>query len=313
MAKTLKEFKKEFEHIKKELPAVVDEIQSNDNNLAQSRDMLNDNFEQLGPRIQELREAGTQGTKIEHFMGDKEIAIMIKELANRREDGKATALKNQAVIDKEMKPLMKRVEKLQADLTQEIKTRKAKKSSEKLGLNQSWKEMEPLLVEVDKFTKSNPDYKWAHDYLGTFSPAQFDRLYTMMLDKELAKSNAVVLNSFQQMMQTQMLNLKNLQRKFMQARAAFAAVGAAAKDGKEAHAARNIQGLSTAKRDGAAALSTLTEIVEPYQKALSDAKIKDMVAHSQDKDKIEQGVESMTNMLKKAKELEEELSGRTFA
>jgi hypothetical protein len=313
MAKTLQELKKEFEAIKKEMPTLADKIQSNDNNLNQHRDMLNDNFEQLGPRIHELRDGGVQGTKIEAFMHDREIAVMIKELSNRRETAKATAKINQALVAKDLAALKKRISTLQETLAAEIKTRKGKASSAKLGLNQSWKEMEPLEAEVKKWVNSNADYEWAKNYNGTFGPDQFDRLYTLMLTKEMNKSKAVVLNTFQQMMQTQMLNVKNLQRKFTEARSLYNEIDAAAKTGKQAHASRNIQTLSSAKRDASTALDKLKEIVDPYNQAMNDAKIKDLVDHSADKGKIQQGVSGMLTMLQKAQEMEGELRARTFA
>ncbi len=314
MAKTLQEFKKEFETLKKIMPPLVDKVESNENNLNQFRELLVDGFKQLGVEIHRLRDAGTPGTKIENFMHDREVAVMVKELQGIRDRAKKAATETKNIHDNDFKPIKKRMATLQENLADEIAARKKKFSSQKLGVNQSVKEMEPLAAEISKFVKGgNKDFEFVVNFMGSYPPDQFERLYNELLAEELTKSKAVSLNAFQQMMQQQMLNVKNLQKNFMKTKSAYQAVTKAVAEGKAAHIARNPLSLGAAKRDGAEAFKALNELVEPYEKAVNDAKIKDLLAHSQDKSSIEKGVGGMREMLSKAKQAMEELEGRVLA
>ncbi len=314
MAKTLQEFKKEFEAVKKEVASNVDEMESLEHNLDQHRELLVEGFKALGIRIHELRDAGTVGTKIEDFQADKEVAVMVKELANRREMAKKDALRGQEIHTKAYKPILARMKALQDGLTAEIADRKKKFSSKTLGINQSVKEMEPLLAEVTKYVKGgNKDYEAIVNYGGGYPPAQFERLYDKLLDEELKKSKAVALSDQQQMLMKQALNVKNMQSSFNKAKLQYAEVVKQAKLAKDAHQARNVQGLSDAKKASDAAMTAIETLVEPYEKAMKDSKIVDIVQHSPEKGAIEKGVAALFEVKSRAKEQVEEIQARRFA
>ncbi len=294
MAKTLIAFKKEFEDLKKLAASDADEMESLDHNLDQHREIMREGFKALGVRIHELRDAGMAGTKIEDFMGDKEAATMVRELITRRDTAKKDGLTAQTVQNTKFKPLLERMEALIDGLNREIADRKKKFSSKTLGINQSVKEMEPLLAEVTKYTRGgNADYAFIHAYNGSIPPSQFDRLYNSLLTEELNKSRAEALSAQEQMLLQQQLNDKVMKANNSRARAALVEVTKQAKAAQEAQKAHNAEALATAQKATAAANIKITAILTPYEKAEKDARLMDVLQHSPDGPGVLKGLASL--------------------
>jgi len=314
MAKTLAAFKKEFEDLKKLVASDADEMQSLDHNLDQHREIMGEGFKALGVRIHELRDTGMPGTRIEDFMRDQEAATMVRELTARRDTAKKDALHAQTVHNTKFKPLLARMNALIEGLNQEIADRKKKFSSKTLGINQSVKEMEPLLAEVTSYTRGgNADYSYIHDYNGGYPPAQFDRLYTTLLTEELNKSRAEALSAQEQMLLKQQLNDKVIKMNIAKARAALAEVTRQAKLGQDAQKTHNAQALATAQKATAAANIKITAVLTPYEKAEKDAKLMDVLRHSPDGQDVLKGLTSLKQMKTQAEQAVKATSGLRVA
>jgi hypothetical protein len=313
MAKTLALFKKEFEDLKKLASTSVEEIGSLDHNMNHYQQMLNEGFKEVGLRIHALRDAGTPGTKIEDFMGDREMAVMIKELSGYRDSGKQAALKAKAIRDTQFKAIRTRMQALQDGLTTEIADRKKKFASKTLGINQSVKEMDPLLAEVTTYAGRNPDYELIRHDPGSYTAAQFDRQYAGLLAEELSKSKAVALSDQQQMLLKQSLAVRTLELNLSKARAAYAEVAKQAKLAQTAQKARDIQGLARAKQAAAAGLAKTEAVIAPYEKVAKDAKLMDVLKHSPDGGAVLKNLAALHTVGVQAHSEAEEAEGRRLA
>jgi hypothetical protein len=309
MAKTLNEFKKEFEAIKKLAHESVETIEAADHNLDTHRDHLNEQFPALGLRIHALRDAGQVGTKIEDFMGDKELAVMVKELSNRRETAKKTALEAAHARTVGYKPVTQRLNALEKAITDEIAARGKKTTGTVLNLNQSVKEMTPLLNDVKAYRK-HADIQAIVNDAGSMAPAQFDRLYTLLLTKELNKSKDEAVKAEQLMLKKQKLNDKVMKGAFSKANAAYAELDKQAKLAKTAQLAKDITALAAAKKAGAAALVKIDLVVKPYKDLLKDPEIIKTLSNSPDKPGIDKNAKALFDLKDHAKNLLGEIESR---
>ena len=134
MAKTLNEFKKEFEAIKQLTTTSAAELQAIEHNRGTHKAYLKEHFPALGVRRHALRDTGTPGTTLPAFMGDKTVAPMVKELANRREALKKLAVEAGHLRTTAVLPVKARTKALETNLAAEMATRQKLASSKLLGL-----------------------------------------------------------------------------------------------------------------------------------------------------------------------------------
>jgi hypothetical protein len=309
MAKTLNEFKKEFEAIKKLTADSAPELQSLGNNLGTHRDYLREHFPALGLRIHALRDGGNPGTTIQEFMGDKEVALMVKELSNRRETAKKEAVKAGRLRTSAVRPVRTRTKALEKAVTDEIAARKKLTSSKALGLNQSVKEMEPLLAQIKAF-KQTADYEFIASVPKHEEPGQYDRQYASMLNEELTKSKDVAVKAEQLMLKKQKLADKNLKLAGIKAKAAALELNNQAKLAQAAHKAKDVPALAAAKKAGAAALTKLKAIVDPYQALMKDSEIIDSLSHSPEQPAIDKGTQALFHLLSEGESTLEDIQSR---
>ena len=109
MAKTLAEFRKTFDDIKKLAGPNVAKMTTTVNNLGKHREYMTEHFPALGVRIQALRKAGRGGDSIDAFMVDKEAYAMFKELIDRRETAKKTAKEAELISSSVFSPMVTKI------------------------------------------------------------------------------------------------------------------------------------------------------------------------------------------------------------
>jgi hypothetical protein len=310
MAKTLAEFKKEFTDLKTIVAKTGDEIGELEHNLEAFREHMLEGFNVLGARIAELRSQGQTGDKLDDYTGDGQVKSFVAELVRRREAAKVAATRADA-IHKQVRPaILKRIEDLHDAVTTEISAREKKFSSKALGLNQSVKEMKPLKDELDKYKAGNSDVTTIFNFKGTYSVAQFDRLYTSLLAEQLAKTAKQVRTLEKDSQVTQALNDKIMKRVNIRAKTLAVMVAKQAKLGQAAHKAKDVPALSAAKTEAAKALSQLKELVAPYEKLMKNSKVQARLAHSPDKPLIDASYKTMLETQAHAEEDNEMLRAR---
>jgi hypothetical protein len=311
MAKTLKEFQTEFAAIKKDTHEVVEAYDEIENNIGAILEQMTEAFKVLGARIGELRTQGQAGTDLAAYMADREVAGFVQELQRRRDTGKKTAAAGVALYNTKIKGLRKRLRTLQQAIEGEIAARQKKNTSKTLGLNQSVKEMGPLL-DVKAYFRNN-EFLQVANYPEPIPAKQFDNVYEDLLTEQLNKSAKQVKKDEKLEAAKQKLNdkvLGNAERKV----AAF--VLALRKQNKLAGTAqklKDLNGLSRAKTIGGQAYQGLVAVVEPYEKIMASKSIKAMLAHSPDEPRIAASTKKLFDYKTKAKDDLEELNARTLA
>lgn len=209
MAQTLAELRREFAALKIVVSEIADEGENLEHNLGQHRELLGEGFKALGLRIHELRDGGAQGTKLPDFMTDHEVVVMVKELNRQRQAAKKEAARARQLETHDYVTIRSRMAALRAALTAEVTTRTGKFSSKMLRINQSVQQMTALQGQVEDYARGgDPDYAFIADHIDSYAPDWYDRLYTDLLEEELAKSKVIALSAQQQMLAKRLLDLK---------------------------------------------------------------------------------------------------------
>jgi hypothetical protein len=240
MAQTLAEFRREFAALQKLVSAAGDQGENLENNLSRHREMLTEGFKALGLRIHELRDAGAQGTKLPDFMTDGEVVAMVKELNRHRQAAKQDTARAVQLEGSDYVAIKRRMAALRAGLTAEVNTRAGKFTSKTLRINQSVQAMTALRAEVETYAKGggNADFEFIVNHGDSYPPDWYDRLYTDLLDEELAKSKAAALSSEQQNLAKHLLDLKLMAATYNKAKAVFVAAEKQSKLAEQAAQAR---------------------------------------------------------------------------
>lgn len=308
MAKALAEFKKEFDDIKKIVPPTVTEIESLVNNLKKHNDDLREGVEMLGVQVQHLRHSGVAGTKIEDYMGQPGINASVRELQQRRDEAKQVAQKLNLLRAQKCKPTVARVKTLITGLTAEIAARKKAVSSKALGLNQSVKEMEPLLTLVTQYSKTDVNYKFLNAYQGANEPAHYDKVYKEAIQDELDKTRNEVLAVEGDKLFLQLFNDRVANTNLSKAQTALKELLRQGQLAQAAQKARDVPALAGAKKAGAAAMKTIETIAAPYQKGWKDKELAAMI--KKDSPKSAKSVESLLSLVHQAEGELDVIEGR---
>lgn len=313
MAKTLADFKKEFALIQKEVKTGVEEMESLEHNLDTFREHIVEGFNVLGARLAELRAGGRTGDKIDDYIDDGEVKASVRELQQRREAGKAAAIKAEKLHKVDFAALRKRMETLRTSLTAEIAARQKKFSSKLLGINQSVKELVPLQTEVEKYAKGgNPDFTAVASFAGAMPAKQFVNLYADLLAEQLSKTAQQVRLTEEASVVKQRLNDKIMKSAIIRAKAAYKELANQCKLGQTAQKERQVAALSAAKQAGSVALAKINAIVDPYSKIMKDTKVLKVVNESPDKDLINGNTKTLFSLQDAAEQATEQLQARTM-
>src|SRR5262249_5354484 len=153
---------------------------------------------------------------------------------------------------------------LEANITQEIAARRSKVSSKVLGLNQSVKEMDPLLAQVKSY-KQDSNYKAAISTAPVGAAGSTTALYTRLMAEALAKSETESAEEEKLDKQKQQFNDRLMKTAIARANTALKKLQEQATAAKSAHLAKDINGLAAAKKAGAQAMAQINANVKPYQ------------------------------------------------
>jgi hypothetical protein len=310
MAKALAEFKKEFEDIKKLVPPLKTEIESLTNNLKKHADDMHEGVEALGVEVAKLRHAGVPGRTLDDFMGQPGINPMVRELQQRRDAAKQVAAKLNDIRARQVKPIIARVKALITGLTTEIAARNKAVSSKALGLNQSVKEMEPLLTAVTSYSKTDVHYKFINAYQGANEPAHYDKVYTEAIQEELDKSHGEVMAVESDKLFLQLFNDRVTTHTLGQATTAMKELNRQSELARAAQKARDINALAGAKKAAGAAMHTITTLAAPYEKGWKDRELVEKV--KKEAPKSARAVQDLLNLVSQAESELGVINGRTM-
>ncbi|MEO6062182.1 MAG: hypothetical protein ABIQ99_09605 [Thermoflexales bacterium] len=303
MAKTHAEFRKTFDDIKKLAGPNVAKMTTTVNNLGKHREYMTEHFPALGVRIQALRKAGRGGDSIDSFMVDKEAHAMFKELLDRRETARKTAKEAELISSSVFGPMVTKIAALEKAVTAEIAERKKKVSSKVLGMNQSVKEMEPLLAEIKLF-KQGPDYKYAENERG--SGKRVERVGTLfddLLAEQMTQTSAESLKGERLMLQMQKLNDKVMKQANSKAAAAYVAMGKQDQAARTAHRAKDVPALAAAKTAAGIAMAQIDAVVKPYQAIMKDPDVINGLSQALDKPAVDKAFKSLVDTRTRAESL----------
>ncbi|MCC7360778.1 MAG: hypothetical protein IT317_14950 [Anaerolineales bacterium] len=312
MAKTLKEFQTEFAQIKKDTHAVVEDYDEIENNIGAILEQMTEAFKVLGARIGELRAQGQTGNDLAGYMADREVASYAQELQRRRDTGKKTAAAGVALYTTKIKGLRKRLRTLREAIEGEISAREKKNSSKMLGLNQSVKEMKPLLDDVKAYFR-NDEFLQVANYPEPIPAKQFDNVYEDLLTEQLNKTAKQVKKDEKLEAAKQRLNDKVLGNAERKAAGFVLALRKQNKLAGTAQKLKDINGLTRAKTIGGQAYQGLVAVVEPYEKIMASKSIKAMLAHSPDEPRIAASTKKLFDYKDRAKDDLDELNARSLA
>ena len=294
MADKLDDFKKTFEGIKKRSDAASDELDKTQRLMGQTTGIIQEGCKEIGLRIQELKDAGAQGSAIEDFLGDKEVKSMYDSVLSHLKTIETDIKRMDGLHAGEFKKLKKDFSDLKQEMATEIATRK-KAASTKLGVgNKSLPDMEKLLKTAKDYTDQKP-FALIDVYMPE-SIADHKKQIEGDLKREIAKTKEAKLTAFQQMMQEQALNTRVLVGNFNKAKGFYTSVLTECKTAQEALEKRDNKALMTAKASVVGPMKQLGEMADMYKKALADQWISSNLKKSKDKDKIETAVKGVLSM-----------------
>ena len=312
MARTLKEFQTEFALIKKDVHKVVEAYDDIENNIGAILEQMTEAFKVLGARIGELRTAGLTGDNISDFQVDQAVSRYVQELERRRDAGKKAATTGVALHTTKIKGLRKRLSALKANVETEITAREKKTNQVKLGLNQSLKEMKPLLDDVKAYSR-NEEFLQVANYPDPVPPRQFDNVYEDLLAEQLNKSAKQVKKDEKLEAAKQKLNDKVMGNAERKAAGFVLTLRRQNKLAGTAQKLKDLNGLARTKTLGGQAYQGLLTVVEPYEKIMASKSIKAMLAHSPDEPRIAASTKKLLDYKDLAKNTLDELNARTLA
>jgi hypothetical protein len=234
-------------------------------------------FKLLGLRLRELMDSGHAGAKIEDFMGDREVFARVRELTGHRDACKtdtADAFHHQTIAKGELEH---RLAVLTAGLEGQIGTREQKFSSKVLRINQSVRQMGPLLQEVKRYAQNSADIKALDQAPDIATANSYDLAYTTQMSTTISKAKALALTPEQQKLARRLIDPKVLATTYKNAKVIYDEVVRAATKADQAKAARKAQGLSEARAAAKKAVTGVKALVDPYDEALKDARVAEYV------------------------------------
>jgi len=298
MAETYDAFKKEFEAIQKDADKAADAIDKSTRVVGQTSGIIAEGIKELGLRIQELKDAGAKGTALKDFEGDAEVKKMSASLDAylKQVENELTAITS--LHGGLMTNVKNRFQKLAKDLKAEIASRK-KQLSTKIGTgNKSLPDMEKLLAEMTKYQDAKP-----YTIVEAYAPEPFSdhqKQFDRDVARQLSQTKEVALSKLQAQMQEQALNVRIMAGNVNKVRSLHDEIMTECKNAEKAAASRDAKGLLAAKVSAARPMKQMKDLVDPYTDAMNDSFLKNQIAYSKDKGKIEDNYKAMLTMMQEA-------------
>jgi hypothetical protein len=297
MPKEYEKFKAEWAIVSRDISQALVAIRNDAQVVAQTAGILAHGAKEIGARVHALKANGVHGTKIEDFMADPEIKVMMQ--------GENDML---LVLEKELKHMAElhrgawaqqktRFWDLRTELAAEIASRKKQVSTKvKLG-NKSLPDMVKLLAEIDA-AKDGAFTTW--DVFVPEEIAQHRKEIKFQIQDEIDKSKEQRLTEFQAMMQEQGLNVRVLRGNLNRAKGLYQTVLSEVAKAETALKGKKAADLKAAQLAARKANADLIKIVDPYAKAPGDDWLRARIAESKDKAAVQAGIKNFVEMKKQA-------------
>lgn len=270
MAKTLENFKKEYQGLEEKALKYIHgfgQFETSNNN---ARSFINSGAVELGLRVQVLKDKGATGTKIEDFIGDKEVKTGLGEIdamVNRRESELEKMLQQKTKAE----DVIQSAKKLQGELQKEIAARK-KQLTTKLGIGN--KSLPGMVVELEKLAKalaSGGVFDKLDDAVQALDePGEWESLRDLQIKLALSKTKNAAINENQRVMLKQLMDARHVATVLGSVKALAQEFAAAGKLAKAAKQGKKTSDLKRYKADAASAAKKVVAAVAPLETAVND-------------------------------------------
>jgi hypothetical protein len=281
MAKQLDVARKDYAPLGKLADSLGDEVARIGNNSEHLAKLAFEGFDEVGRRVQELKDKGQNGTKIDDFKGDRDIKNILAELEGYEKKGNEMRARRAKMLP-EGQNLQKALRELGDRIQEDTDTRDKKKNRSFLPVDSK---SLPDLIKLGKLVEEK--FTYVRDDIVTELKQDF-RISEGLFTKELARAVAATKQSRQaddqKAMLGQALNIRLLTGRVNTARANFKEITACCQRAVKALADGDAD---TAKKAVAQAQDKFKEIAawhKTYQDALKDLNTYDRQAMEQTKD-----------------------------
>jgi len=298
MADTLAQFQREFNDIKALAHSDVAEQKTLLLSIRTHGMQLESGFKLLGLRLRELIDEGHPSATIDDFMDDREVVDHVHELTHHRETLKAntTAVLHKQIIAKN--ELSHRLAVLTSELNNQIEVRGGKFSSKALRVNQSVKQMGPLLQEAKRYEANSADLKALADAPDIPTANSYDPAYAALMTTTLSKAKVVALKPEQQQLAKRLVDTRVLATSYKNAKVIYDEVVRQATKADQAKLARKAQGLSEARAAAQKAVTSVKALVEPYTEAIQEPQVAEYVSRQKRSSEIKKSVNNLLEIQK---------------
>ncbi|WP_042444075.1 hypothetical protein [Azospirillum sp. B510] len=146
MAKALEKYKKEFAILDSKARDLLESRVNALTNIEKLSDLILEAAKEIGRRVQVLRDGGAPGTTLKDFKSDKDVASILKYIASIQKNAEV-AVKTYNDVPAPVIAIIKSLDTIETELSQEITNRKKKKDR--------------VIFAID--SKSLPDLEKLHD------------------------------------------------------------------------------------------------------------------------------------------------------
>lgn len=305
MAKAYEDFKKSYGEVQAQVSAGMTEIKKNAGAIAQTSGVMSEGVKEIGLRIQELKDAGDKGGKIEDFLWDNDVKTMYASVNSymkqiETECNRIAGL--HAGSFAKTKTLFYSTKKALAD---EIAARK-KQVSTKLGTgNKSLPDMEKLLADMVKYQDAG------FSPFEVFAPetaSEHKRQLENQIKSMMSQTKDATLSAFQKEMDEQACNTRVLNGNVGKAKQWLTAAQAQLAAGDKAFKAKQLKPLMDAKLAIVPPNKSLQELTAKYDRGMADDWIRSKVNSSKDKSTILAGMKSISDMADTSKKCVEKIA-----
>lgn len=296
MAKSLEDFKKQWTLIKKQLEDADEEITDASNSRGMMDGVVEEGAKEVGRRVRELRQLGTQGTDIDDFKNDPEVKVMLKSMDEQMEGIEKNINRIKAQSTGPWAKTVTAYETLAKDITTEIAARK-KQVSTKIGVgNKSLPDMEKLLKELN--AEANTKKRLDEYHTKTLPKIEkYKKDMTRWLDEEVKKSSQDAWTRDQSEKFDRLMVDRNLNKNFGVARGLYQEIKEGVEEVKTAKTKNDPNSVAKGQSDVREKVIELEKIVSDYiaaEKDIGEAALK----NAKNYDKIEKALSGMKQMMK---------------
>jgi hypothetical protein len=281
VAKQLETARQDYAPLGKQADSLSDEVARIDNNADHLAKLAFEGFDEVGRRVQELKDKGQQGTKIDDFKGDRDIKNILAELeGHEKKSNEMRARRAKMLL--EGQNLQKALRELSDRITEETDTRDKKKNRTFLPVDSK---SLPDLIKLGKLVEE----KWKYVRGELVPELKLDfRITEGFFTKELARAVAATKQSRQaddqKAMLGQALNIRLLTGRVNKARTNFKEITACCQRAVKALADGDADAAKQAVTQAQDEFKEIAAWPKTYQDALKDLNTYDRQAMEQTKD-----------------------------